>query len=299
MLRDIYITNPRGETLKIDITRPDLSGIIVNAIEGLGPGKSTISTVTTAVPNVHAFQGTSRGIRNIVFSLLYDFTDGNIEEKRLKTYRFFPIGEKITMRFVTDSRHVITEGYVESNVPVMFSSMTGTSISIVCPDPNLYSYTEYSDTGAVVPDFEFEFSNESISISTLVMSSIVESGATKTYTIDNTGDKEIGIVAYIGYPANSGSTVTTIRNTTYGQITTLNKPANGRTIRYSSIPGKKGIRQYDTVTGSEITGTVVPMNITSAWVTLKPGRNVITITDNSATNVSSKRLIFRLAYEGV
>jgi len=44
MIKSITVTNYLGDSIKIDLARPELSGFVVKSITGLGPGTSTINT---------------------------------------------------------------------------------------------------------------------------------------------------------------------------------------------------------------------------------------------------------------
>lgn len=44
MIKSLTVTNPKGESLKLELTRPGLSGLAVKSIDGLGPPQASINT---------------------------------------------------------------------------------------------------------------------------------------------------------------------------------------------------------------------------------------------------------------
>ena len=166
MIKKVIVTNHLGESLELELTRPEKSGFIVKSINGLGPVKAGINTTDVATYDGGLYNSSRLGTRNIVMAL--EFMNGlsglSIEKIRHKSYKFFPTKMNITMRIVTDERTLETEGYVESNEPDIFSKNEGCSVSIICPFPYFYGVGEdnqYAFSG-VEPLFEFPFSCETV-----------------------------------------------------------------------------------------------------------------------------------------
>lgn len=115
--------------------------------------------------------------------------NGEIEENRLKLYRYFPVKKDVQLRFETDSRDVLINGAVELISCDIFSAREVAQISIICPQPyfravnDLVSY--FSDTEAL---FEFPFSIDKNGIEI----SRIERNIRKS--IINTGETETGII---------------------------------------------------------------------------------------------------------
>lgn len=163
MIKSITVTNYLGESLKIELARPDLSGFVVQSITGLGPGKATINTTEVSTSDGGLFNSARMSKRNIVISLRYYYgSDMTIEELRHLSYKYFPIKRKITLYIETDARTAEIEGYVEVNDPDIFSKNEGADISIICPDPYFYSAGESNVTefSGVETLFEFPFEND-------------------------------------------------------------------------------------------------------------------------------------------
>ena len=143
MIKAITVINHLGDKLRMDLTRPDLSGFVVKPIQGLGPVKANVNTVKSALHDGATFNSVYLDQRSIVLNLeFYYWAKESIEELRQKTYQYFPQKRMVKLVIETDKHTVETEGYVEANEPDIFSKNEGTAITILCPDPNLYSTEE-------------------------------------------------------------------------------------------------------------------------------------------------------------
>lgn len=138
MIRAVTFTNYLGDSIRLDLARPEESGFIIKSVTGLGPGKANINTTEIATNDGSLFNSSRMPSRNIVISLAYMWKD-SIEDVRQLSYKYFPIKKKLTMLIETDNRQAEIEGYVESNDPTIFSKDEGSDISIVCPNPFFYS----------------------------------------------------------------------------------------------------------------------------------------------------------------
>ena len=48
MIQSLIVTNPKGEELTLDLFRPELSGLYIKSIDGLGPPSASINTQDVA-----------------------------------------------------------------------------------------------------------------------------------------------------------------------------------------------------------------------------------------------------------
>lgn len=196
MIKSITVTNHLGESIKLVLMRPELSGFAVESIEGLGPAEATINTVEVCTSDGGVYNSARANMRNIVMNLI--FVDGveTIEEIRHKSYKYFPLKKKVKLTFETDKRISETEGYVEHNEPDIFSQREGCQISIVCPYPYLFSAGDVDTTvfSGIEPMFEFPFGNESLEEELLLMGTI-ENKTERVVTYN--GDAEVGVTVYI------------------------------------------------------------------------------------------------------
>lgn len=225
MIKSVTAVNFKGESIKMDLFNPESSGFIIIKIDGIGPGKATVTKNDSKVYDGGTITSARLPSRNIKMEIQFLWVN-SIEDVRHKSYKYFPLKKPITLIFETDTRTVEIEGVVESNEPDIFSSEESTNISIICPDPYFYasggnarSKTEFSGINAM---FEIPsnagYSNESLTealteISTLYIQS--ERG------IMNYGEVDIGVVISIK-PLAVVKGILTISNVTLGQNMSFN-----------------------------------------------------------------------------
>ena len=220
MIKSVTAVNFKGESIKMDLFHPESSGFIIIKIDGIGPGKATVTKNDSKVYDGGTITSARLPSRNIKMEIQFLWVN-SIEDVRHKSYKYFPLKKPITLIFETDTRTVEIEGVVESNEPDIFSSEESTNISIICPDPYFYasgenarSKTEFSGINAMfeIPS-DAGYSNESLTealteISTLYVQS--ERG------IMNYGEVDIGVVISIK-PLAVVKGILTISNVTLGQ----------------------------------------------------------------------------------
>ena len=220
MIKSVTAVNFKGESIKMDLFHPESSGFIIIKIDGIGPGKATVTKNDSKVYDGGTITSARLPSRNIKMEIQFLWVN-SIEDVRHKSYKYFPLKKPITLIFETDTRTVEIEGVVESNEPDIFSSEESTNISIICPDPYFYASgenaknrTEFSGINAMfeIPS-DIGYSNESLTealteISTLYVQS--ERG------IMNYGEVDIGVVISIK-PLAIVKGILTISNVTLGQ----------------------------------------------------------------------------------
>ena len=225
-----------------------------------------------------------------------------IEDARQKTYKYFPSKKKITLVIKTDNRQVETEGYVESNVPNIFSPEEETQISILCPDPNFYGIGDESTIfSGVQPLFEFPFSNESLNRNLIEFSRIMlDTRATLWYN----GDSDTGILITI-HALNSADNITIWNNDTYEHITIDTKRVSqisgtsfgrGDDIIISTTKGHKYIQLLQ---NGQYYNIISAINKDADWFQLTNGANVFTFTAETGENNLLVTFSYRKAYTGI
>lgn len=197
MIKSIIVINPNGEELKLELTKPDETGLIIQDVTGLGPGQATINTTEIATTDGAIFNSARKPYRNIVISFIYTWFD-TIEESRLKVYKYFPLKKKIKLIIETDNRRGSIEGYVENNDPTIFSDQEGSDVSIVCPFPFFKSEGDNAITSTtfygIEPLFEFIFENDHLTEPRLEFGEITQ--RTEAEIIYN-GDADTGLTIII------------------------------------------------------------------------------------------------------
>ena len=304
MIKSFTITNYLGESITLEMMRPEKSGFVIKEVQGLGPVKANVNTSASATHDGTRFNSARADERNIVFDLIFVETHPGelIENIRQKSYKYFPLKREVTIAIETDNLQVQTKGYVESNEPDIFEEQEGAQISIVCPDPYFYSKeVNVTNFYSVIPAFEFPFSNESLSEPLLEMSKInYNTGKVIVYK----GHSEIGM--FIKIHAVGEVKNLTIHNLGTRETMTIN------TDKLAMITGSGIIARDDilisTMQGDKyitLTRDGVGYNILNcldkgtAWFKLAAGDNLFAFTaEEGVTNVQFQ-IENQVIYEGV
>lgn len=307
MIYSFTITNYLGDTIKLTLREPALSGFLIKFVTGLGPVKANINTTEVATNDGSKFNSARLTQRNIVFQMVFvDTLKGeSIEDIRQKSYKYFPTKKNVDIIIETDNRYVKTTGYVESNEPNIFSSQEGAQISIICPDPYFYTAGDNGDIVtefySIAPMFEFPFSNESLTDPMIVFSEIQSRAAG---VITYYGDTEIGIVIRIH--ALGEATNIAIYNTDTREVMRID------TDKIKKITGK-GLTVSDDIIINTAKGNKsitllregVSYNILNClgknpdWFTLTKGDNVFAFTAETGITNLQFRVENKIIYEGV
>ncbi len=217
MIRSVKVTNYRGDSILLDLANPWETGFAVTSLTGIGPNKTDINTVEIATQDGVIFNSARTGSRNIVMKI--QFVGDDIEACRRKSYRYFPVKQRLTMEFTTDTRKSTISGYVESNEVSIWSKNETAQISIICPDP--YFKAVGSDNAAIAfyghaPAFEFPFENEDGTASLETGSIATSSQANLLYA----GDADTGVIFNIH--ATGDAKNITLYNLDYNETMVLN-----------------------------------------------------------------------------
>lgn len=303
MIRSITIRNHLDNSIKLELTRPDLSGFIIKSMDGLGPTKANINTTDIATNDGSIFNSSRLDKRNITLNLEFFQTDTeSIEDIRQKTYKYFPINQRVYITVETDNHTLETEGYIETNEPYIFSKNEGTNISIICPDPFFYSKNIVETVfSGVEPLFEFPFSNESLT------TSLLEFGAIQNKTeqvIVYEGDGKVGISIYIhalGLVSNIK-----IANVKTREIMILNTDKlatlTGSSIKAGDnivINTQKGNKNVTLIRDGVRTNILNCIEKGSQWFTLVKGDNIFAYTTDSGSSNLQFYITNKVAYDGV
>jgi len=332
MIKTVTVTNYLGDSIKLDLRRPEQSGFLIKSISGLGPSKANINTTEVSTNDGSLFNSARLNQRNIVFELIFveSVNRENIEDIRQKSYKYFPMKKNLDLLIETDNRIVKTTGYVESNEPNIFSSQEGSQISIICPDPHFYSAGPDGNNTTVFYGiesvFEFPFSMElSIfdvhttpyflsAMQTLeeheyefLTDPLIVFGNIQNKTenvITYKGDSEIGITIQIHAIGEAGSI--TIYNTETREIMRID------TFRLETLTGsgivagddiiiktQKGDKSITLIRAGKTTNILNCLDKGTDWFSLAKGDNVFAFTAESGTTNLQFRIDNKVIYEGV
>ena len=307
MIKSFTVTNYLGDSMKLELGRPEKSGFLIKSVTGLGPSKANINTTEVSTNDGSLFNSARLNQRNIVFELIFveSANRENIEDVRQKSYKYFPMKKNVDLLIETDNRIVRTTGYVESNEPNIFSSQEGAQISIICPDPHLYSAGPDGNNTTVFYGiesvFEFPFSNESLTEPLIVFGAIQN----KTENvITYRGDSEIGITIQI-HAIGEASNIT-IYNTGTRESMKID------TFRLETLTGsgivagddiiiktQKGDKSITLIRAGKTTNILNCLDKGTGWFSLAKGDNIFAFTAESGTTNLQFWIDNKVIYEGV
>lgn len=304
MIKSITVTNYLGDSIKLELARPEKSGFIVKSVTGLGSGKANINMTEVATNDGGLFNSSRLPSRNIVISLEYLWKD-SIEEVRYLSYKYFPIKKKLTLLIETDTRQAEIEGYTETNEPNIFSKNEGSDISIICPNPFFYSAKDGGINTTIFygiePLFEFPFGNESLYECLLLMGEIQNQ---TEKTIVYSGDSEIGVTITIH--AIGEARHITIYNTNTREVMRINTDklealtgsgiVAGDDIIICTVKGQKSITL---LRAGRTTNILNCLDKNAHWFQLTNGDNIFAYTAEEGSGNLQFRVENRIVYEGV
>lgn len=302
MIKSIKVTNPKGESLVLDLFHPEKSGLIVRSISGLGPPKANINSTDLATADGALYSSARASTRNIVFNLQFMFAP-TIEDSRQLTYKYFPLKKLVKIEVETDNRSLETSGYVESNQPDIFSKEETTQISILCLNPFFYdpnpSVTQFA---TVTPTFEFPFSNESISESLIEFGTI---NLDTRSTIDYVGDVDTGVLITIHALGSVSGSLTIYNIETQEKMvidlakikTLIGKDyGSGDDIIISTVSGDKYVQVLH---DGKYTNAIAAIEKLADWFQVSVGRNIFNFTVTKGIENLVMSFSYRNAYGGI
>ena len=302
MIKSIKVTNPKGESLVLDLFHPEKSGLIVRSISGLGPPKANINSTDLAMADGALYSSARASTRNIVFNLQFMFAP-TIEDSRQLTYKYFPLKKLVKIEVETDNRSLETSGYVESNSPDIFSREETTQISIICLDPFFYdpnpSVTQFA---TVTPTFEFPFSNESTSEDLIEFGTI---NLDTRSTIDYVGDVDTGVLITIHALGSVSGSLTIYNVETQEKMvidlakikTLIGKDyGSGDDIIISTVSGDKYVQVLH---DGKYTNAIAAIEKLADWFQVSVGRNIFNFTVTKGIENLVMSFSYRNAYGGI
>ena len=302
MIKSVTVTNYLGDSIKLELTKPEESGFIIESITGLGPGKATINTSELSTDDGSIYNSSKLPSRNIVISVKYLWKN-TIEDARQTSYKYFPIKRRVKLLFETDNRIAEIEGYVESNDPNIFSKEEGSDISIICPNPFFYDAYEKTLTSfsGIEGAFEFPFSNESLTEPMLEFSVIRD---VVDRVINYKGDHEVGITISINAVGESGDI--TIYNVDTGESMVIYASSIEALTGTGIIAGDeiiictvKGSKSATLIRNAQSTNILNCIGRDADWFQLVKGDNTFAYTATTGRNFLRVEIENRILYEGI
>lgn len=301
MIRTVKATNYLNESIEFELTNPKKSGFYIREITGLGPPLANINSTEIATSDGAIYNSARITSRNIVLTLGFLFKQ-TIEDVRQLSYKYFPLKTLVRLTITTDNRIGEVYGYVESNEPDIFSDQQTTKISIICPDPFLYSESSMvTSFSGVDPMFEFPFSNESL-IENLLIMGIIRNDLSRN--IFYQGDSEIGVIIriFVFGPVSQlviykpGTDQRMGINDEHLVQLTGSELIEGDQIVISTVRGDKYIVLLRAGVEYNILNT---LNRNAYWFTLKKGDNLFSYTAEYGLDKLMFQIENRIIYEGI
>lgn len=307
MLKNVTITNYLGNEMTYSFDNPtidDKTGLFITDIEGLGPVKATVNMTQLATADGDIYNSSRLAGRNIVIKARFTYAD-TIEEARLMSYKYFPIGHKLKFTIETDNRIAETEGYVESNEPNIFSKESDVQISVLCESPFFASVDEdgkqQTNFSNVVAMFEFPFSNESLTDPLLEFGRIINK---KENTVYYDGDAETGCIIHLHaigtvemvniYNIKTGEKM--VLDTDKLETLTGDKIIYGDTITISTVKGNK----YISLLRNGVTYNILNiLGKDTEWFQLARGDNLFAYTAEYGEENVQFMIEAQIIFEGV
>ena len=287
MFKSVTVTNYRGDSLELPLTWPNDAGLLISNIDGITPGNVQVNSQDFAVLDGGVYNSSRMETRNITIefyygrtSLVEDSANYDVETSRHIAYRYFPVKTQVRLDFLTDERNLSIWGYVESNDTDIFSEQEKGQVSIVCPDPYFYEKdTVVYELGGYIPEFEFPFSNESLTDPLICFG---DYGSGELYRFVYDGDIEVGFEIRILFKNDTNIDGLTIYDVSHNKKLVLDisdiETKTGVEIKQygelvmSSVRGAKDIYYERYGSRRSIIGAFDVMNF--PWMYLSPGENI-------------------------
>ena len=256
----LTVKNHKGSVLQLT-GNADYS---IYKIDGLNPPPATINNSVNTTTDGSKINSVRLENRNIV---IYIKPERNIEQNRIKLYKYFPSKQTVTLYFKNGSRDVYISGVVETLELNHFENPQIAQVSIICPDPYFKDTKELSvELGDISPVFEFPFSipEEGVEFSTYI--------ANNRKNIINTSDVETGLIIKLFATGEVINPV--IYDITSKKQMRLNitMKASDTIIINTNVDNKSVTLIRDGVT----TNALGYMRPDSKWFTLSAGDNIFT-----------------------
>lgn len=301
MIKSVTVTNYLGDSIKLDLARPEESGFVITSVEGLGAGTANINSTEISTTDGSLFNSARLPSRSITISIEYLWSN-SIEDARQRSYKYFPIKKPVTLLIETDNRSAEIEGYVEENEPDIFSEKESTNIIINCPNP-FFQSDETNETifYGIEPLFEFPFSNESLYECLLLMGEIQNQ---TEKTVVYSGDSEVGIMIKIHAVGEAHDI--TIYNTGTREVMHIDTEklkaltgsgiVAGDDIIISTVKGKKSITL---LRGGKRINILNCLDKNTDWFQLTKGNNIFAYVAKDGGRNLELTIENKILYEGV
>lgn len=257
-------------------------------ITGLNPPPATLNKSVNTTAHGSKINSVRIEERNIV---IYLKPERNIENSRIKIYKYFPDGEFVTVYFSNSTRNVYISGVVETVEVNQFENPQIMQISIICNDPFFKDVKTLKQSFSdVMPKFKFPFA---IPESGVVFSSYETKARVN---IENTGDVDTGVQITLIAAGND------IKNPTIYDLTHGIKMSLNITMQKTDRVVIKSTYFEKTITlirDGVATNAIGYMRPDSKWFNLSAGENIFSYECESGSENLKIELSADVLYSGV
>lgn len=266
----LFATNQYGETLELTHN----NAYAITDIDGFDPPDATINTEHNAAQDGAVFKSSYANSRQITITLAVNIP---AEENRIALYKVFKSKFPVRLRYVTETRDVYADGYVQSMQVAYFQQKQTVQIVVQCPGAYLNgTAADLQEFALVNPLFEFPFAIASAGIP---FSEVVVDAER---SLINNGDVETGAVFTIR--AIGSVTNPKIYNTGTGEsmIFSLSMVAGDQLV-INTRQNQKRVTLTHNGTDTNVIGYLAAG---SSWFKLAPGDNIFMASaDSGAANM--------------
>ena len=262
MITSFTVTNDRKRSKKFTLRNPYPDGIFIKNIKGLGPADVQLSQYDHAAVAGSKITGSRVGARNIVFTLGFAPTNGDVEASRLISYSTFPVGTIVRMEFVTEHQKVEIYGWVETNEPDIFNENVTSTVSVMCPSPYFMDLTNgqsifTTPSGFTDASFEFPFENPSLNTRMIEFSNSSSTPATAQVLVQYAGDGIPGVIYEL--TCLGSAPIPNIWTADLSlDIRGAYRAVKGQVYQISTIPGNKYVRRLEGTNNVNSWGFIAP-----------------------------------------
>lgn len=269
MINSITVFNVEsGNDLELNLRHPDINGLAITDVTGLGAPEATINMTEMANLDGGIFNSAFVQTRSIVLTVTYVDTS-NISYSRRLLYSHFPIKKPVVLSFKTSEGMYSIGGFVRSNVQTVFSNATSASIEVVCPNPYFEFFSDETKTEfdlSAVSDnwtFPFYFSDISPTVGSYSLSSFDTMASTD---IEYHGSVSSGMVISIDVVAPV-SEITLYQVGKTNEIRIKRSLLAGDRVTISTSSGERSV----VLTRDDVDINILHEATITSWFTLNPG----------------------------
>jgi hypothetical protein len=265
MIEKVEVRTIAGTLLTLSLE--DISnGYAIEEIRGLDPVKATIVSSDFAQMDGSQYQTSSRGERNLVFTIGFepDYSSMSVRSLRTNMYSFFMPKSFVNLRFyMVDGLIVETIGRVESFEAPLFTDEPKATISVLCFDPDFIETTPIVVTGNTTSSTtEFAVTYEGTTDTGFIFVLSVDRTLTEFSIYHHRPDGSLQVMDFAA--ALAAGDVVTVSTINGDKRVTLTRSGSVSSLLYGLSPQSPWLKLQHGVNNLRVhaTGAAIPFTIT-------------------------------------